>query len=611
MGGKDLPKDGVLQALSHCLAERNASSAAGRSAFSPEQVKLAVGRRLGAFRGSFQQDAHEFFCGLLEAVQTEVLAIEASRRGRRQLRASETTDPSTRVFGFAVEHEITCNECNKVSYVTEQCSHLSLDLPKNNNKAATVVPPGLDSMLSSYFQEESVEKGCEGCGAECVQHTVRHRIKRLPQILALHVKRFQVTFQQSTGTVTCAKVRDQISISKVLRLKQFCVEENLAMPLPPLKAIEQQQPEQPENQKENVELNKSPRLAALSPSSPPAAPAIRSTTFYSGGGNAATNAFESLFSPAAQKQQPAKGVVKTFVRKNQKSKGAAITSYWDNPSSNRNGGNSKVHWADKASTIVSAFGTKYGDDDDDEDADLLAAIEASKKDQQHIPDNGVLPGGVIRDEEEDALDADLATALKRSLEEQKYEVAMAENNNSKEEILDLGEAVTPIKPGSGREDGDIITNNAVDGQQQQQKEENDDADGDKENQGPLATTLTNAAAAERAPPSPMPEIVEDCTLEEAKETKPGVVEETLPEAIDTTPAIAIKQALARYQLTAVINHHGSSAESGHFTAVTHNPTTGQWFRFNDAQVHRIQGDAATNEMAERDCYMLFYAVSTR
>jgi Ubiquitin carboxyl-terminal hydrolase len=61
MCGDALPTDGVLRALSNCLAERNASSAAGRSAFSPEQVKLAVGRRLGAFRGSFQQDAHEFF----------------------------------------------------------------------------------------------------------------------------------------------------------------------------------------------------------------------------------------------------------------------------------------------------------------------------------------------------------------------------------------------------------------------------------------------------------------------------------------------------------------------------------------------------------------------
>jgi len=635
--GKALPVDGVLQALSNCLAERNASSAAGRSAFSPEQVKLAVGHRLGAFRGSFQQDAHEFFCGLLEGVQTEVLAIEADRRGRKQLCASETADPSTRVFGFAVEHEITCTACKNVSYVTEQCSHLSLDLPKNVNKATTIVPPGLDSMLSSYFQEESVDKGCEECGAECVKHTVRHRIKRLPQILALHVKRFQVTFQQRTGTATCAKVRDQISISKVLRMKQYCVEENLAMPLPPLNAVAQQQEQQPQ-QKENVELNNNdsptPSPAALQHhqqkqqnSLPPLDPGIRSNTFYSGTGNAGANAFDSLLSP-----QP----VTTFSRKNQQktkqpAQGAALTSYWDKPSSAPSHPDGTIlRWADKASNIINASGIQQKhrrNYEDEEEAELLAAIEASKKDQcagsdydygKSTPfDGGILKNNGDKEEQEEEMDADLATALKRSLEEQQ-EYKDQPQLEEEGAVVDLGEALTPVK-NNGNDNNQVTdTENQLDEDAPGKMIEGTDLENAKISTDTAAvenTAVAAAAGAQKAPPpppSPIPEIIEDDVKidTEADDLSTKKLLPTVETSSMKTALAAGKQALATYHLAAIINHHGPSAESGHFTAVTHNSTTGQWFRFNDAQVHRIQGDAATNEMTERDSYMLFYAAKT-
>ena len=48
------------------------------------------------------QDAHEFFCGLLDVLQGEVLAVEAGRLGRQLIRISETADPAARSFSFAV-----------------------------------------------------------------------------------------------------------------------------------------------------------------------------------------------------------------------------------------------------------------------------------------------------------------------------------------------------------------------------------------------------------------------------------------------------------------------------------------------------------------------------
>ena len=594
--GNALPSDGVLHALNNCLVQRDASSAAGFSAFSPEQVKLAVGLRLGAFRGSFQQDAHEFFCGLLEAAQGEVLAVESSRLGRKQLHVSETADPSTRVFGFAVEHEITCNGCDKVTKVTEQCTHLSLDLPKKAGKE-TVVPLGLDAMLSSYFAEEELEKGCEGCEAECIGHTVRRKINRLPQILALHVKRFQVSMTPG-GDVTCAKVRQPISIQTALRLRKFCVEK----PSPPLPQL--QPPAASESGKENQQINKLgaagatgrdlaqiaavPLPALQHHNNAPTEPAIRSRKFYSSG----------PMSSFIESNEP----VRTFSRK-PKATGAATSSYWDDPIPP--GGSGKSLWTDKAAGIIGANSSHHRGTkalgDEEEDADLAAAIEASKREAERVP---------VVNEHDDFEDAELATAIKRSLEEQQQQQQQewAEQCGDLTETnikpsgagaeIDLGEAITP---GKGRASTDSP------------------ADGRDPGVGQVDEQERTAAV----PFSPLPEIVEDdVEIEEKTNQKghddgaekehikgnPTGLGGTLPLlATITPPGVGGKFIpLAQYRLTAVISHHGPSAESGHFTADTRHATNGEWYRFNDAQVHRIAGDAATNEMRERDCYMLFY-----
>jgi hypothetical protein len=48
-----------------------------------------------------------------------------------------------------------------------------------------------------------LDKRCEECGAEGAAHQVQHSIKRLPQVLALHMKRFQVGLG-APGTHVCA-----------------------------------------------------------------------------------------------------------------------------------------------------------------------------------------------------------------------------------------------------------------------------------------------------------------------------------------------------------------------------------------------------------------------
>lgn len=42
------------------------------------------------------------------------------------------------------------------------------------------------------LQPEVLEKHCESCGAANARHTLTHAIWRLPRVLVVHIKRFQV-----------------------------------------------------------------------------------------------------------------------------------------------------------------------------------------------------------------------------------------------------------------------------------------------------------------------------------------------------------------------------------------------------------------------------------
>ena len=63
----------------------------------------------------------------------------------------------------------------------------------------------------------------------------------------------------------------------------------------------------------------------------------------------------------------------------------------------------------------------------------------------------------------------------------------------------------------------------------------------------------------------------------------------------------------RYQLQAVVNHHGAAASCGHFSADVRG-AGGAWHRHNDSLVSRIGGEEATGPKSQRDCYILCYAL---
>jgi len=544
--GKFLPHDGVLTALLHCLESRAAASSRLNRAnrcISPEEVQVAVARRKAIFGGPFQQDAHEFFLALLQGAQEEVFAADVARLGRPKVRVSETADLVTRTFGFAVEQETTCSACGAESRIVEQGTHLSLDIPESSERE--LVPLGVDAMLDAFFREESVNKQCEKCHMDDVEHTVRRKIKRMPRVLALHLKRFKVNLsdvQRHDPRVTCTKVSTRVTIPTTVRLRQFCV----AKPTPTL---------------------------ALAPATDTAL--FPNTTTVSTAGLEGKENAQPIISNAPpvnvfhrqgcdNEQMPAAPAARracAFCS----GADAAMPSFWDDSSlANRRKG---ATWLSGIESIIAgaknpnsvldscAATTSFNE------TEIAAAMAASTRD-------------AALKEAETEEDVALATAIKRSLEDQSDAMKHEDQSDAmKHEARALdGPFPSPMQ---------TLYKTPADHRQ---------------SRGGESPPTTRGI---------VPELVED----DVKELPPlpnfPKERELSPQAETEPPPPQIS--LGHFRVQAVICHHGARVDRGHFTADARDATTGQWHRYDDEEVHRIPATSAMSDLQQRGCYLMFYA----
>lgn len=61
-----------------------------------------------------------------------------------------------------------------------------------------------------------------------------------------------------------------------------------------------------------------------------------------------------------------------------------------------------------------------------------------------------------------------------------------------------------------------------------------------------------------------------------------------------------------YDLYGICYHHGDDLETGHYTAACKNPYDGQWYKFDDSRVTKVEDENAYNELVNNTAYMLFY-----
>lgn len=172
----------------------------GKSFITPESLFTMIGKN-PRFRGYQQQDAHEFLRYVLDRLDKECLDNYSSSKNHASI--------INNIFGGTLQNEVNCLECGFRSHKQDPFLDLSLDIPisratpsshnsdnSNQSSSNTACQDNCDLVdcLSSFIELEELTETelyyCSNCRQK-QRSTKRFWIRRLPEVLCLHLKRFR------------------------------------------------------------------------------------------------------------------------------------------------------------------------------------------------------------------------------------------------------------------------------------------------------------------------------------------------------------------------------------------------------------------------------------
>ena len=192
------------------LFEAMVASQVRMGVISPQKLIEVLKRDNEMFRGNIHQDAHEFLNMLLNQV------VDTVEENTKKMQALQKTGESTKnaslehafkniavhanagkstedirwvheLFQGTLTSETKCLTCENISQRDEPFLDLSVDLEAHSS---------VTSCLRKFSQEEMLRERdkffCDNCGG-LQEAEKRMKVKRLPKILALHLKRFRYT----------------------------------------------------------------------------------------------------------------------------------------------------------------------------------------------------------------------------------------------------------------------------------------------------------------------------------------------------------------------------------------------------------------------------------
>lgn len=153
----------------------------------PAKLLEILRRENETFRSPMHQDAHEFLNFLLNEVVDQVESYSKNTNIVRDhaMNSDYSTSWARELFEGTLTSETRCLTCENTSQRDEPFLDLSVDLEEHSS---------VTSCLRSFSQEEMLcERNkfhCDKCSG-LQEAEKRMKIKRLPRILALHLKRFK------------------------------------------------------------------------------------------------------------------------------------------------------------------------------------------------------------------------------------------------------------------------------------------------------------------------------------------------------------------------------------------------------------------------------------
>ncbi|XP_065840514.1 ubiquitin carboxyl-terminal hydrolase 44-B-like [Oscarella lobularis] len=181
------------------------------SMVTPRSMLNAVWGKLPDFHGYSQQDAQEFLCEFLSEVHCELTSLRDPLSISGPVQDSLLPcDVIPRSFEGKLISQVTCLTCENVSQTVEPFLDLSLEFParyqieRGRANVSTDECP-LSEMLNLFTEREMLGSvySCSHCSQDEYQPATKQlKVKQLPDVLRLHLKRFR----------WCGKRREKISV---------------------------------------------------------------------------------------------------------------------------------------------------------------------------------------------------------------------------------------------------------------------------------------------------------------------------------------------------------------------------------------------------------------
>ncbi|KAF8642475.1 hypothetical protein AX16_009476 [Volvariella volvacea WC 439] len=151
----------------------------------PTGFKALVGKGHAEFSTMKQQDSEEFLGHLLTVL----------RRDMHKYKERALDDP-TKIFMYALEQRLQCNDCKKVRYRQDETDVLSIAVPaeengKNEDGKTIYKDVALWDCLESLLGTEALEYSCPSCQKSVIA-TKQTKFATFPDVLVVHAKKFQL-----------------------------------------------------------------------------------------------------------------------------------------------------------------------------------------------------------------------------------------------------------------------------------------------------------------------------------------------------------------------------------------------------------------------------------
>ena len=171
----------------------------GRGPVSLHELKAAAGKLHHPFKGSMQQDSHEFLLLMLNWLHEDLGGDVISLSPMGNIKTSKLDS----LLQGTNQYSIICSACQYKSVSFEPFTVMSLSLPSSGR--CTV-----EGLLKNAYQTSYVNYNCPHCNihGECIR---RSEIWKLPSVLILHLKRFDNSSRKKGNEIEFPLVKLKLS----------------------------------------------------------------------------------------------------------------------------------------------------------------------------------------------------------------------------------------------------------------------------------------------------------------------------------------------------------------------------------------------------------------